>query len=103
RRRHTRFSRDWSSDVCSSDLPCSATGTIRRHPDLPHLRNAGDIEPLVALQARLLDRAWEWLRPGGRLVYAVCSLIPAEGEEQVRSEERRVGKVGRAGWVPEDG
>ena len=93
------------------DAPCSATGTIRRHPDLPHLRNAGDIEPLVALQARLLDRAWEWLCPGGRLVYAVCSLIPAEGEEQVAAFLRRTPGAQRLrpdialpeGWLDSEG
>lgn len=77
----------WTPDAAFGailiDAPCSATGTIRRHPDLPHLRSAGDIAPLLTLQAALLDRAWTWLRPGGRLVYAVCSLLPAEGEEQV--------------------
>src|SRR5690606_8830246 len=61
----------------------TASGTIRRHPDLPHLRDGSELGPLLALQARLLDRAWCFLRPGGRLVYAACSLLPAEGEEQV--------------------
>jgi len=65
------------------DAPCSASGTIRRHPDLPHLRTGRELGPLVALQAALLERAWAWLMPGGRLVYCVCSLLPAEGEAQV--------------------
>lgn len=65
------------------DAPCSATGTIRRHPDLPHLPQRGAVGPLLALQTALLDRAWAWLAPGGRLVYATCSLLPDEGEEQV--------------------
>lgn len=65
------------------DAPCSATGTIRRHPDLPHARDGQEIEGLVALQARLIDHALGLLRPGGRLVFATCSLLPEEGEEQV--------------------
>jgi 16S rRNA (cytosine967-C5)-methyltransferase len=70
-------------DAILLDAPCSATGTIRRHPDLPHLPQRGDTAPLLALQAALLDRAWRWLAPGGRLVYATCSLLPDEGEAQV--------------------
>jgi 16S rRNA (cytosine967-C5)-methyltransferase len=64
------------------DAPCSATGTIRRHPDLPFVRSGRDLGPLLALQAALLDRAWGWLAPGGRLVFATCSLLPEEGEAQ---------------------
>lgn len=78
---------DWTPDAPFDaillDAPCSATGTIRRHPDLPHVRPSLDLKPVLDLQARLLDRAAEWLVPGGQLVYAVCSLIPAEGERQV--------------------
>ncbi len=70
-------------DAILLDAPCSASGTIRRHPDLPHLHGGSDPATLVALQATLLARAWEWLAPGGRLVYAVCSLLPSEGEEQL--------------------
>lgn len=70
-------------DAILLDAPCSATGTIRRHPDLPYLRKPADVEALVTLQARLLDRAIEFLRPGGRLVYCTCSLLPDEGEAQV--------------------
>ena len=70
-------------DAILVDAPCSATGTIRRHPDLPHIRRAGDLPGLVALQARLMARAWDWLAPGGRLVFCTCSLLPAEGEEQI--------------------
>ena len=70
-------------DAVLVDAPCSASGTIRRHPDLPHLRTGRELAPLLALQAALLDRAWGWLAPGGRLVYGVCSLLPAEGEAQV--------------------
>ncbi len=65
------------------DAPCSATGTLRRHPDLALQRRAGDLAALVALQARLLRAAAALLTPGGRLVYAVCSLEPEEGEQQI--------------------
>jgi 16S rRNA (cytosine967-C5)-methyltransferase len=70
-------------DAVLLDAPCSATGTIRRHPDLPHLKRPRDIVALTALQDRLLDAAWAMLRPGGRLVYAVCSLQPEEGPLRV--------------------
>lgn len=70
-------------DAVLLDAPCSATGTIRRHPDLPLLRRPEDIPPLVALQAALIDRALAILRPGGRLVFCTCSLLPDEGEGQL--------------------
>ncbi len=70
-------------DAVLVDAPCSATGTIRRHPDLPHVRAGRDPGPLVELQAALLARAWTMVRPGGRLVFCTCSLLPAEGEDQV--------------------
>lgn len=65
------------------DAPCSATGTIRRHPDLPHARDGSEIGDLIALQAAMLDHALSLLKPGGRLVYCTCSLLPDEGECQV--------------------
>lgn len=65
------------------DAPCSATGTIRRHPDLPFLRKPADVAALADLQARLLDRALALLAPGGVLVYCTCSLLPDEGEAQI--------------------
>lgn len=65
------------------DAPCSATGIARRHPDVLHLKATGHIAALAALQARLLARAAGWLAPGGRLLFATCSLEPEEGEEQV--------------------
>ena len=72
-------------DAILLDAPCTATGTIRRHPDLPLVRDGSEIKPLVELQARLIDRALTWLRPGGRLVFSTCSLLPAEGEDQIRA------------------
>lgn len=65
------------------DAPCTATGIFRRHPDVLHRIGERDIATLSALQARLLDRAAGWLAPGGTMIYAVCSLEPAEGEAQV--------------------
>ncbi len=65
------------------DAPCSATGTIRRHPDIPHHKRPRDVERMVELQDRLLDAAVGMLAPGGRLLYAVCSLQPEEGEERI--------------------
>lgn len=70
-------------DTILLDAPCSATGTIRRHPDLPFVKDGSEIEGLAALQSALLDRALGWLKPGGRLVFATCSLLPAEGEDQL--------------------
>jgi 16S rRNA (cytosine967-C5)-methyltransferase len=62
------------------DAPCSATGIFRRHPDVLHLKGSRDLTPLTLLQAALLRRAANWLKPGGTLVYATCSLDPREGE-----------------------
>lgn len=70
-------------DAILLDAPCSATGTIRRHPDLPLIRDDSGVEGLAALQAALIDRALEMLKPGGRLVFATCSLLEAEGEDQL--------------------
>jgi 16S rRNA (cytosine967-C5)-methyltransferase len=69
-------------DAVLIDAPCSATGTIRRHPDLPYLRDPVSLRDIVALQAALLDRAAAMVAPGGRLVFATCSLLPEEGERQ---------------------
>ncbi|MEM6823669.1 MAG: transcription antitermination factor NusB [Pseudomonadota bacterium] len=65
------------------DAPCSATGTIRRHPDLPYLRDGSALPSLAKLQTRLLDRAYDVLAPNGRLVFCTCSLLPSEGEDQI--------------------
>lgn len=70
-------------DAVLLDAPCSASGTIRRHPELPLIRDGAMIPELVRLQAAMIDHALALLRPGGRLVYAVCSIHPAEGEAQL--------------------
>ncbi|MEK6216527.1 MAG: 16S rRNA methyltransferase, partial [Boseongicola sp.] len=77
---------EWSPntlfDAVLVDAPCSATGTLRRHPDLAFAKTGQDLEALTALQTAMLDRAFEWLKPGGRMVFCTCSLLPQEGEEQ---------------------
>ncbi len=65
------------------DLPCSATGVIRRHPDIKYLRRKQDIPALAALQSQILDAIWPLLAPGGKLLYCTCSLLPDENELQV--------------------
>lgn len=66
------------------DAPCSATGTIRRHPDVPHLKSPRDMERLVNVQANILENAFNILAPGGVLVYCTCSLQKSEGEAQIQ-------------------
>ena len=65
------------------DAPCTATGAIRRHPDVPHLKSPDDVARLSAVQERLLGAAIDMLAPGGTLVYCTCSLEPEEGPELV--------------------
>lgn len=74
---------DQPYDAILLDAPCSASGTIRRHPDLPHIKDGTELDTLLPLQAALIDRALGWLRPGGRLIYCTCSLLAAEGEDQL--------------------
>jgi 16S rRNA (cytosine967-C5)-methyltransferase len=78
-----RWQPDEPADAVLLDAPCSATGIFRRHPDVLHRVEAAQITEMAALQADLLDRAAAWVRPGGRLVYATCSLERAEGEERI--------------------
>jgi 16S rRNA (cytosine967-C5)-methyltransferase len=72
-----------TADAVLLDAPCTATGTIRRHPDIPRLRHPDDIAKLAATQANLLRAAATLVRPGGVLVYSVCSLEPEEGPAQI--------------------
>lgn len=76
-------------DAILLDAPCSATGTLRRHPDLPFAKDGSEFPTLFALQRTLIDRAWGWLKPGGRMVYCTCSLLIDEGEEQLKDARER--------------
>lgn len=100
-------------DAVLLDAPCSATGTIRRHPDLPFVKDGSDLPALVELQAQMLDRALGLLKPGGRMVYATCSLLAEEGEAQIaaaltrhpglRVERVAIDGVDPAWWGAEGG
>ncbi len=101
-------------DAILLDAPCSATGTIRRHPDLPRARDGSDFPALFALQQALIDKAVGLLKPGGRLVYCTCSLLFDEGEEQIRDALARHGGLSvepealslpgiEPGWRSEEG
>ena len=102
-----------SFDAVLLDAPCSATGTIRRHPDLPFVKDGSELPALVELQARLLDRALGMVRPGGRVVFCTCSLLPEEGEGQLaaalarhpglRVERAALPGVEQAWWTAEGG
>ena len=72
-------------DAVLLDAPCSSTGTIRRHPDIPWIKQEADIAALASLQRRLIERAAQMVKPGGRLLYCTCSLEPEEGIEIVRA------------------
>lgn len=78
---------DYNFDAILLDAPCSATGTCRRHPDVIHRIDERKVIGMVDLQRRLIERAISWLSPGGRLIYAVCSLEQEEGEEQAAKIE----------------
>ena len=70
-------------DAVLLDAPCSATGTIRRHPDLPHAKDGAEFGALIAQQETMIDHALTLLKPGGTLIFCTCSLLPDEGEVQV--------------------
>jgi 16S rRNA (cytosine967-C5)-methyltransferase len=70
-------------DAILLDAPCSATGTIRRHPDLPLVKDGAEFGELIELQAQMLAHAITLLKPGGRIVFCTCSLLPDEGECQI--------------------
>ncbi len=80
-----RWEPDAQADAVLLDAPCSATGIFRRHPDVLHRIEDRQIDELAALQGELLARAAGWVKPGGSLVYATCSLERAEGEEQIKA------------------
>ena len=83
------------ADAVLLDAPCTATGTIRRHPDLPWLKTEDDVKALSALQARMIDRALTFVKPGGLLIYCVCSLQPEEGEMQAKAALGRCAGLAR--------
>jgi 16S rRNA (cytosine967-C5)-methyltransferase len=89
-------------DAVLLDAPCSSTGTIRRHPDIPWLKSEADLRQLVALQTRLLDQAATLPKPGGTLVYCVCSLEPEEGEQAVAALLERNPDLRRSPIRPEE-
>jgi 16S rRNA (cytosine967-C5)-methyltransferase len=82
-----RASPDWWDgrpfDAILADVPCSASGVVRRHPDIKYLRRESDIRRFALLQADLLNHLWPLLKPGGRLLYATCSVFPEENEGQI--------------------
>ena len=82
-----RFPKTWWDgrpfDAILLDAPCTASGVVRRHPDVRWLRRQDDIQTLARIQAELLDALWPLLAPGGRLLYATCSIFPAEGQQQI--------------------
>ena len=82
-------------DAVLVDAPCTSTGTIRRHPDIPWRKAPGDIEVLAAVQMRLLNRAIALTRPGGTIVYCTCSLEPEEGEGLIAAVTRQDDRVRR--------
>lgn len=89
-------------DAVLLDAPCSATGTIRRHPDIPWQKNVADLAALAGLQTRLLDNAARLTGPGGLLVYATCSLEPEEGENQIDAFLGRNANFARVPIAPDE-
>jgi 16S rRNA (cytosine967-C5)-methyltransferase len=89
-------------DAVLLDAPCSSTGTIRRHPDIPWLKAESDLAALTSLQQRLIDRALGLLKPGAILVYCVCSLEPEEGVNQIADLLARNSAVARKPVTPQE-
>ena len=95
---------DWwdgqSFDRILADVPCTASGIVRRHPDIRWLRRKGDAAQLATLSAQILDNLWKMLRPDGKLLFVTCSLWPQESEAQaaafaVRNQARRLQAPGQ--------
>lgn len=72
-------------DAILLDAPCTASGIVRRHPDVRWLRRESDVDQLAAIQAQILDALWPLLKTGGRMLYCTCSVFKAEGDEQVQA------------------
>ncbi len=83
-------------DIVLLDAPCSSTGTLRRHPDVAWLKDPRDVVKLAAAQDRLIEAALRLTRPGGTLLYCVCSLQPEEGPERIAAALERDGNLKRA-------
>ena len=102
---------DWHDgggyDAILADVPCSASGVLRRHPDIRLLRRESDIMPLIQRQGAILDALWQLLKPGGRLLYCTCSVFRDENDRQVerflhRQRDARVLELeARADWLPQ--
>jgi len=91
-------------DVVVLDSPCSATGTLRRHPEILHQRTPQDVARLVIIQRQMLQKALSWLKPGGRLLYVTCSLQPEEGEGQMAAFKSKVVPfAGSEEWITPQG
>ncbi|MGP1274137.1 MAG: RsmB/NOP family class I SAM-dependent RNA methyltransferase [Caulobacterales bacterium] len=91
----TRWQPEAPLDAVLLDAPCSATGTLRRRPDVAWNKSEADIAALAELQSALLDNAYAMLKPGGRLIYCTCSLEPEEGEAQVEAFLKRTPEARR--------
>ena len=90
-------------DAILLDAPCTASGIVRRHPDVRWLRRPGDIAALAQAQARLLDALWPLLRPGGHLLYCTCSVFKAEGQQQIDAFLQRQPQARLAAHPPSPG
>ncbi|MEK8051506.1 16S rRNA (cytosine(967)-C(5))-methyltransferase RsmB [Ideonella sp. DXS22W] len=90
-------------DAILLDAPCTASGIVRRHPDVRWLRRPADVTALARIQAELLDALWPLLAPGGRLLYATCSLFRAEGQQQIDAFLQRHGASGARLWTGSPG
>ncbi|WP_459616041.1 16S rRNA (cytosine(967)-C(5))-methyltransferase RsmB [Bordetella sp. 2513F-2] len=82
-------------DAVLADVPCTASGIVRRHPDIRWLRRADDVSRTARLQAQIVDALWRTVAPGGRLLYVTCSIFPAEGEDQAAAFAARHGDARR--------
>jgi 16S rRNA (cytosine967-C5)-methyltransferase len=89
--------RDWwdgqAFDRILADVPCTASGIVRRHPDIKWLRRGSDTARLAALSERILDNLWTMLRPGGKLLFVTCSVWPRESRQQAEAFAKRQGAI----------
>ncbi|MEI7431081.1 MAG: 16S rRNA (cytosine(967)-C(5))-methyltransferase RsmB, partial [Betaproteobacteria bacterium] len=90
-------------DAILADVPCSGSGVVRRHPDIKTLRRESDIRNFAKTQAAILDALWPLLKPGGKFLYATCSVFPEENAAQIDSFVVRhsgVERVMEEQWLP---